>query len=97
MIFDNERRFAEHLAVIIEAAFSDVIEAERIDAQLSLLAGAVRFWGPSNGRTTPRSRNVYSGAQIANWCRDKAISLHRVSGQSMEKPPRPTHREGTLP
>lgn len=75
---------------MVERALDTLVEAERCDAQLSLLAGAIRYWGPAKGRPTVRSRNVYSGAQIAGWCREKMLSLHRANGQSMEKPPRPT-------
>lgn len=76
--------YAAHLAEMVLDGLDGVIAQERIEGQLSLLAGMTRYFGPGDRGATTRSRTVYTGAQFAAWCREKALALHRT-GRS--KPP----------
>lgn len=83
--FENDRAHAVHVAEMVIDAFGGVLQQERVEGQLVVLAAAMRYFGPGETGTTARSRAVYTGAQFAGWCRERASSLRRTSGQG--KPP----------
>lgn len=85
--FATSRLYASHLAGTLDAALSDLIEQERVEAQLSVLAAGMRFWNPPGASATARSRSVYTGAQFAGWCREKAMALSRSRPADAGKPP----------
>lgn len=91
--FETEVDFANHAAQMVVDNFSGVLQQERVEGQLTLLAAAMRHFGPSEAGASARSRSVYTGAQFAGWCRERAHALHRSHGQG--KPP--THSRTDQP